>query len=1007
MADNVVTSTSHVPASEILSQTISTILETIHAAKAVLIQKENFQRFSAYLEKITFVLKELSNFVNDSSKRLKNFFVVLNNEVSVAKLLALECCNRNKVYLLLNSRNIVKELERSSKEISRGLGLIKASLDLSSGISDEINELCERMLDAEYRAAKAEEEILEKIEIGIRERNVERSYANSLVIGIAKAVGISTEQPELRKEYEDFKSEIDNVDLRKDTTEALQMEQILALLGKADVIATTEEREKKYFNKRNSLGRQPLEPLQSFYCPITGDIMEDPVETSSGHSFERSAIEKWLADGNNLCPLTKTPLQASALRTNRTLWQSIEEWRKRNTIIIIASMKPKIQSNEEQEVIHYLTKLQDLCMESDLHREWVIMEDYIPVLVALLSSKNSEIRSHVLVILRVLAEDSDNRKERIANMDGAIEPIVFSLARKVEESKLALQLLLELSRTDVVRNTIGSIQGCILLLVTLSGSDDVQAAEDAGELLQNLSFLHQNVIQMAKANYCRPLLHLLSSGPESVQKVMAKTLSEVEMTDYSKLSLCKDGALVPLLRMLSHSDIEMKKVAIAALQNLSSVQQNALQMIKEGAVGPLFEILFRHSLSLPCLVEQVVSTIMHLALSTTEQGLNQEKIAFLESEEDVFKFFSLISLMAPEVQENVLRTFHAMCQSPTGLDIRTTLRKLSAVQVLVQLFELENQTVRANAVKLFCCLTKDGDDNTFLEHVGLKCIDTLIRIIKYSNNVEEIVAAIDIISNLPRDRQISQWLFDSGTLQVILDFLTTGYNNFPYKRELIIESASGALCRFTGPTDPEMQKKVAETGIITILVQLLASGTALTKQNIACSLGQLSKSSSALTIPVEKKGLFRCCLGSPETICTLHMGTCTLESSFCLLEADAVRPLVRVLGEPDIGACEASLEALLTLIEGELLQRGSKVLDEGNAIATIIKLLSSSSPNLQERALGALERIFRLHEFKEKYKASAQMPLVEITQRGSSALKSLAAKILAHLNVLHDQSSFF
>ena len=31
----------------------------------------------------------------------------------------------------------------------------------------------------------------------------------------------------------------------------------------------------------------------SFYCPITQDIMTDPVLTVDGHSYERAAIEEW------------------------------------------------------------------------------------------------------------------------------------------------------------------------------------------------------------------------------------------------------------------------------------------------------------------------------------------------------------------------------------------------------------------------------------------------------------------------------------------------------------------------------------------------------------------------------------------------------------------------------------------------------------------------------------------------------------------------------------------
>ena len=31
-----------------------------------------------------------------------------------------------------------------------------------------------------------------------------------------------------------------------------------------------------------------------FYCPITGELMKDPVTEPEGHTYEREAIMKWL-----------------------------------------------------------------------------------------------------------------------------------------------------------------------------------------------------------------------------------------------------------------------------------------------------------------------------------------------------------------------------------------------------------------------------------------------------------------------------------------------------------------------------------------------------------------------------------------------------------------------------------------------------------------------------------------------------------------------------------------
>lgn len=90
--------------------------------------------------------------------------------------------------------------------------------------------------------------------------------------------------------------------------------------------------------------------------------------------------------------------------------------------------------------------------------------------------------------------------------------MVCSLARKVEENMLALQLLLELSRIVNVRNLIGGAQGGILLLVTLANSDDARASKYARELLDSLAFLDENVVQMARAKFFKPLLRRLFEG---------------------------------------------------------------------------------------------------------------------------------------------------------------------------------------------------------------------------------------------------------------------------------------------------------------------------------------------------------------------------------------------------------------------------------------------------------------------------------------------------------------
>nr|XP_043626531.1 U-box domain-containing protein 44-like [Erigeron canadensis] len=1003
-----ITNTSSMAAAEFISQTIELFTEVAAETKNVFVDKESFSSLASYMNRIVPLLKELNK--RDISDAEKSFVEILNQQVKAAKQLTTECSQKNRVYLLIRCRSITKRIGEITKEISRALSLIPLSqLGISASLMQEVDQLCESMQTVEFKTAIADETILEKIESAIYERNVDRSKANNLLVSIAHALGISTERSSLKKEFEDFKSEIENAQLRKDQAEAIQMDQIIALLERADATCSPEEKERQYLTKRTSLGSQALEPLQSFYCPITREVMVDPVETSSGHTFERTAIKKWLADGSNLCPLTMTPLENLTLRPNKTLRQSIDEWKDRNTMITIASKK-SILSNpspeNEEEVCCCLEELRNLCEQREVHREWILMENYIPILVELLGSKNREIRTHALVMLSILAKNNDDAKDRITKVNGVIQSIVRSLGRRVAEGKLAVELLLELSSNETLRNCIGTVQGCILLLVTMSNSDDDQAASCAHKLLDNLSFSDQNVIQMAKANYFKHLLQRLSSGSEEVKMKMAKTLAEMDLTDLNKSSLFEGGSLDPLLDLVSHGNPGMKETAAKALSNLSSLPKNSIQMIKHGSVNLLVNLLYSHTSS-PCLQDEVATIIMHLAMSTMSQVSAKTPISLFESDEDIDSLFSFIGCTRPVVQESLLCSFYAMCHSPFASTVKAKLRQNpNNEQALMQLCGNENLKVRANAVKLLCCLTEDGEEKEIIDRMGQQLIETLINIIKSDSDMEEIASAMGIIANLTQSSELTESLLSAGGLPVMSNCLREGMKNATQKKQLI-ENAVGSLCHFTIPTNLNSQKKVAEEGVIPLFVQLLEQGTSLTKRKASISLGQLSKTSFQLTRRVPRGGFFRCFTPQLESICPVHQGFCNVETSFCLVEGDAVSPLVKLLGDSDTDVCEASLDALLTLIEDERLQYGCKVLAEANAIQPIIKLLNSTSSSLQEKVLNALVRIFRLVEFKQKYGSSAQMPLVELTQRGNNRTKSLAAGILAQLNVLHDQSSYF
>jgi hypothetical protein len=70
-----------------------------------------------------------------------------------------------------------------------------------------------------------------------------------------------------------------------------------------------------------------LVPPSNYVCPLTLEVMSDPLLSIHGHSFQREAILEWLARGNTTCPLTRKPLFINKLIANKGLQAQIKAWK--------------------------------------------------------------------------------------------------------------------------------------------------------------------------------------------------------------------------------------------------------------------------------------------------------------------------------------------------------------------------------------------------------------------------------------------------------------------------------------------------------------------------------------------------------------------------------------------------------------------------------------------------------------------------------------------------------
>lgn len=160
-----------------------------------------------------------------------------------------------------------------------------------------------------------------------------------------------------------------------------------------------------------------LEPIyEAFVCPLTKEIMRDPVTLENGHTFEREAIEKWFRECREkgrkpTCPLTLKELHSLDLNPSIALRNTIEEWTKRNEAAQIDIARRSLSpGSPEADVLQALNYIQLLCKRSRSHKHVVRNVGLIPMISEMLKSLSKKVRFKSLETLRIVAEgDADNK----------------------------------------------------------------------------------------------------------------------------------------------------------------------------------------------------------------------------------------------------------------------------------------------------------------------------------------------------------------------------------------------------------------------------------------------------------------------------------------------------------------------------------------------------------------------------------------------------------------------
>ncbi|XP_052190482.1 E3 ubiquitin-protein ligase PUB24-like [Diospyros lotus] len=365
-----------------------------------------------------------------------------------------------------------------------------------------------------------------------------------------------------------------------------------------------------------------VEIPQYYLCPISLQIMKDPVTAVSGITYDRESIEHWLLTARfPTCPVTKQPLpRDSDLTPNHTLRRLIQAWcvaNAKNGVDRIPTPKPpltkslvyKLIRNLDVPKLHMeaLKKLEEIAEDDrNFEKNRVCMAE-AGVVKAMVSNitrffmeKETNGIEEALKILHLVWKPNMESKQLVKENFDLIESLLWVLRFSNQiavktHAILVLKLILEVASSSLLERLKPQFFNQIVKVLT-----DVKACQQATKaalhVLIEVCPWGRNRGKIVEAGAVFELIELELSKPE-------KRVTELIFCLLARLCSCADGRAQLLKHAGSVAMVSKRILRVSpatderAIQILTLVarycatQEVLMEMLRVGAVSKLCMVL--------------------------------------------------------------------------------------------------------------------------------------------------------------------------------------------------------------------------------------------------------------------------------------------------------------------------------------------------------------------------------------------------------------------------------
>ncbi|KAJ7950098.1 RING-type E3 ubiquitin transferase [Quillaja saponaria] len=461
------------------------------------------------------------------------------------KTLIDDCSNGSKMWLLMQNEFVANNFHQLTVELSTLLDVFPVKdIDLNEDVQELVvlirKQSSETKPFVDPRDHELRQDVVTMLD-RIKREIVPDQYKLSAIFERLEIRDSSS----CRQEIENLEEEVRN------QTDEKSKSEVIALIGLVRyakcVLFGASTPSPRSYNRRNEQQSEVVVPAD-FRCPISLELMQDPVVVATGQTYDRGSIKIWTESGHNTCPKTGQTLAHTDLIPNRSLKNLMAMWCReqkipfetagssenvnsvimnkaaieatRMTALFLVNKLSLSQSTVEaaNAVIYELRGLAKTDSDS---RACIAEAGAIPLLVRYLASQNPSLQVNaVTAILNLSILDAN--KTRIMETDGALNGVIEVLRSGAtwEAKANSAATIFSLSDVHVYRKRLGRKPRVLKSLIDLAKTGPTCSKRDAMLAILNLAGDRETVARLVEAGVVEMTAELMNGLPEEAVTIL-------------------------------------------------------------------------------------------------------------------------------------------------------------------------------------------------------------------------------------------------------------------------------------------------------------------------------------------------------------------------------------------------------------------------------------------------------------------------------------------------------